>query len=288
MHLLVSSLPLLSLVAGTLHPRDAASITNVLTGITNQINAVDAIVKSYTGGSVDALTAASDKLLSAITSGTATAKASAPLSDNDAESIAMSVVTLNTSTAAVVDDLIAKKSLFDSQSPPVGGTVLKSLQDQAAASQDFATALTALVPADIAAVAASLSADIAANLARGIKAYGDDASQPPPPPTTKTSGGAPPPTSATSTSGVAVPPPSGSPGSATGTHPHSTGTAPPPSCSLAPPPHGSKTPNATYSATATPVSTPPATYTPGSGAGMVGAWSGVVVGVVALVPVLFL
>jgi hypothetical protein len=286
MHLL-ASLPFLSLAAATLHRRDAASVTNVLTGITNQINAVDAIVKAYTGGSVDSLSAASATLLHDITSGTATIKDSAPLSLTDAETIAQNVISLNTSTAAVVDDLIAKKSVFDAQSPPAGGVILQSLQAQASASQDFATALTALTPADLAPVAASLSAAIAANLQRGISAYQGDADLPPP----TSSGGSPPPASSTgggapgsSTSGVASPTSGpGSSASATGTHPHphsSATGAPSPSCST-----GSNAPNGTLSATQTP---PPAQYTPGSGAGRVCALGGAVVGAVALVPVLLL
>jgi hypothetical protein len=277
MHLL-ASLPFLSLAAATLHRRDAASVTNVLTGIINQINAVDAIVKAYTGGSIDSLSAAAATLLQDITSGTATIKGSAPLSMTDAETIAQNVISLNTSTSAVVDDLIAKKSVFDAQSPPAGGVILQSLQAQASASQDFATALTALTPADLAPVAASLSAAIAANLQRGMSAYQSDANLPPP---TSSGGSLPPP--GTSTSGVASPTSgAGSSASATGTHPHphsSATGAPSPSCST-----GSNAPNGTLSAT----QTPPAQYTSGSSAGRVGALGGAVVGAVALVPVLFL
>jgi hypothetical protein len=270
MHLL-ASLPFLSLAAATLHPRDAATVNSVLTDISNQINALDAVVKAYTSGPIDALTAANDKLLQTITSGTATIKGSAPLSEGDATSIAQSVINLNGTTATAVDDIIAKKPAFDAAG--VGGTVLQSLQAQAAASGDFAAALTALTPADLAPVASSLSAAIAANLARGVAAYQGDTNTAPP--TTSGGGGAttPPPASGTGTSGSA---------SKTGTHPHSSGTtgAPAPSCST-----GSNAPNGTLSATQT---APPAQYTPGSGAGRAGALGGAVVGVVALVPVLFL
>jgi hypothetical protein len=290
---LLASLPLLSLAAASLERRDAATVTSVLSGISSQINAVDTIVKAYTGGSIDSLSAASAKLLGAITSGTATIKGSAPLSDADAGTIAQSVITLNTSTAAVVDDLIAKKSLFDSQSPPAGGVILKSLQDQASASADFATALTALTPSDLQAVASSLSAAIAANLARGVAAFQSDANLPPP----TSSGGSPPPHSST---GAGSPPPTSSGGAAptggaggnktaTGTPPPSSsssaaGGAPTTSCATTTSSSGANAPNGTLSVT----QTPPAQYTAGSGAGAVGMWGGAAVGAVALVPVFFL
>ncbi|KAF2421248.1 hypothetical protein EJ08DRAFT_653483 [Tothia fuscella] len=201
------TLPILAIALGasaTLVERDGASIQKVLSDISSKTDALDTIVKGFSGDA-KALIAASDDLISSIKSGISTVTASAVLPIADAANIAQNTIGLNTSAAAVISDLISKKDALVSAGQ--GGTVLKSLQDQRAVSKSLAEAITSKVPTALQATAAELSSGIDASFARGIAAFEG----------TGGSGGSSSP-SATATSASSAPSSSSPSASATGGH----------------------------------------------------------------------
>jgi outer membrane murein-binding lipoprotein Lpp len=239
--------------------RDLATIQSVLSSISSQVDAFDTQVKAYNGGDTGPLLSASDTLLSTINSGTTTVSGTSALTDLEAAQVASSVQTLNSSVATVVNDLIGKKDPLAASGQ--GPTVLKGLQDQKAASQSLATAITSKVPEDLKEVANQLSAGIADSLQRGIDAYSDVGGTPPSsstpagptsspptgptssPPTGPTSSPPTGPTSSPPAGPTSLPPPGSShsytkPWGNYTSKPEPTGPAPPGSTTEVPPPTG--------------------------------------------------
>jgi len=147
---------------------DLASIKGVLSDISNQVDALDKAVTSFSG-KPDDLVAASDKLLSTIKGGISTVTASAPLELTEATMVAQGTVGLNTSTATVVNDLISKKSALVAAG--AGGAILKSLQDQKTAAGSLADAITSKVPTALQGTAKELSQGVSDSLSRGVAAF---------------------------------------------------------------------------------------------------------------------
>jgi hypothetical protein len=284
--------------------RDLATIQNVLTGISTQVDAFDAQVNAYNGGDTGPILSASDTLLSLINAGTTTVAATSSLDELDAAQVAVFVQTLNTSVATVVSDLIAKKGPLVASGQ--GATVWKGLQDQKAASQNLAAAITSKVPESLKPVAIELSAGITDSLQRGMDAYNNVGGTPPTsstpagpttppagPPTTPPAGPpttppAGPPTTPPAGPPTSLPPgPPSSPPCITSTwgnytsKPKPTKPAPPGSTSLVPPPPiptppvavptgsfpGESPPGVSIPGESPPGESPPDTSTPGGDTG---------------------
>jgi len=157
--------------------RDLKSIQGVLSDIGTQVDALDKAVTSFSGDPT-ALLAAGQQLLSTIKSGVSTVSASAPLDITDATQVAQGSIALNQSTTNVVNDLIAKKQALVAAN--VGPGILKSLQDQKAASGSLAEAITSKVPTALQPTAQGLSQGVGDSLQRGIAAYQGVGSSPAP------------------------------------------------------------------------------------------------------------
>jgi len=152
----------------TLVTRQLATVQKVLTDISSLTGDLDTAIKAYSGD-IGSLSAASDKLISTIKSGVTTVTGSSSLSLTDATGIAQYVQGLSDKVSTTVDDLISKKSDFVKNGQ--GGTILKSLQDQSAASKDLSTAITNKTPTDLQTIAKTLSGQIDASLAKGVAAF---------------------------------------------------------------------------------------------------------------------
>jgi hypothetical protein len=152
----------------TLVVRDLATVQGVLTDIAKQTDAVDQAVKSFSGD-ISGLTSAADKLTALLKSGTTTVSGTSPLPLQDAATVSQFVTGLNSSVATLISDLIGKKEAFVAAGK--GGTVLKTLQDQQAASKALADALTSKVPEALQSVAKQLSQGIDDSIASGVAAF---------------------------------------------------------------------------------------------------------------------
>jgi len=154
--------------SATIVTRDLATIQGVLSDISKATDSLDSAVKAFTSD-FGPLQSASDALLSAIKGGVSKVAASDVLPLIDAATVAQSVVTLNTSASAVINDLISKKDALVSAGK--GGDTLKTLQDQRAAAKSLADAITSKVPTELQGTAAQLSQGIDDAFGRGIAAF---------------------------------------------------------------------------------------------------------------------
>jgi hypothetical protein len=168
----------LALVLGT----QATIVARDLTQLTNIINDIDAATKALgtaaSGYTTDFVTlqSAASKLQGLINSGVAAFNANAALNIAEAAQLAGTVADLVKDVTTTIDGIVAKKSVFESTQKTA--EVLKTLQEQKAASQSLADAITAKVPADLKEAAVILSAQISDALVKGITAF--TGSSPPP------------------------------------------------------------------------------------------------------------
>jgi uncharacterized protein YoxC len=245
----LNSIPLLAVAvaATTSNPierRDGKLVQKVLSDISMVVDRLAVAVNAFQGD-IKPLNSVSADVLKSIQSGIDQIKPSTPLTQDEAINIATFVQGLNTSVSKVVNDIIAKKPIFIQYNAVPD--VLKSLQDQDAASAALADAITAKVPAELKELAATLSADINAILKRGIAAFQT---------------GIPPPKSGSSTTppkGTSTTPPKGT----STTPPKGTSTTPPKGTSTSPPKGTTPVPPKT---SGPPGSTPPKTTGAPSGA----------------------
>jgi hypothetical protein len=140
----------------------AAPITQDLPTILTSINAIsaalttfDTAIKALTPEASVAATTAdlnakSGAILAALKDGTTKITATTPVTLTEAIQLASKSAELSKGANGVVDALIAKKAIFDKAKE--SGTVLKQLQDQLAATNDFAKALVAKLPTAVASV----------------------------------------------------------------------------------------------------------------------------------------
>ncbi|KAH7305665.1 hydrophobic surface binding protein A-domain-containing protein [Rhexocercosporidium sp. MPI-PUGE-AT-0058] len=149
-----------------------ASISASLDVITSKALALNTTVASWNGDffGVLPILSASQALTDAINNGTAVAKASEPLSQEEAFSIVEPANTLVDDTKSVLNTLVAAKSKFDALviGSPI---VLQILKTDRADAKNLTTAVTEKVPVELQSVAESITAPIDVAFADAIEKY---------------------------------------------------------------------------------------------------------------------
>lgn len=112
----------------------------------------------------------SNSLLNDIKKGTKTAKASDPLTFDEALNVATVTVDLATDVHQTLDTIVRSKPRFDVYLI-VSPILKKVLKDQKAATVDFSNAVVSKVPADLQAVAKNLIQPIYDDFDKAIAAY---------------------------------------------------------------------------------------------------------------------
>lgn len=163
----------LLLGASTLTPvlADGAAIATAISAIQNATLALGTTVSSWDGGILGALPIVGDStsLLGTINDGTATAKASANLSDLEALTVGLAVIQLNTDVNTTLTTLVASKGKFDrTLLTPI---VLLNLEQEKSASEGFSDALLAKLPASFVETGETLAAEISASFDEAIDVY---------------------------------------------------------------------------------------------------------------------
>lgn len=149
--------------------RGLTTIERVITSVEDKTVALTSAINSYTGGKPSAIQSASDALISTITAGVTTVKATSPMNESEALNLANYVVALTKDVNASISALEAKKADFAKGCAiPL---VQKSLQTQYSASQALSSAITSKVPTGLQKLAASLSAGITKDIDQGIAFY---------------------------------------------------------------------------------------------------------------------
>lgn len=153
----------------TVVERDLATMTSVISDISDQVGNLHDAINSWSGGDIDPVQSASDKLISTIKEGTETAKGSDKLSDSEAFSLTKPVQDLVDKVQSTISDLVDKKSkVVDAGA---GGIVLSTLKEQKAAAEGLADAITSKVPESFKSLANKLASQISGAIQKGIDAY---------------------------------------------------------------------------------------------------------------------
>jgi len=155
--------------------QDLPTILSSITAISSALTTFDTAIKGLTETTNVAtatveLNAKSGAILTALKEGTTKIAASTPVSLTEAIQLASKSAELSKGANAVVDALISKKPIFDKAGQ--SATVLKQMQDQLVATNDFAKALVSKLPAAVASVGNAQAKQASDGLARGITAFG--------------------------------------------------------------------------------------------------------------------
>ncbi|KAL9110842.1 MAG: hypothetical protein Q9227_004642 [Pyrenula ochraceoflavens] len=155
--------------------RDAATVTSAIASIQSATQKLSTAVKGFNGAAqAPGVQSASEAVVNAIKSGTKAVQGSGPLSQTDALTLTEPVQNLGSLVQSTVNDVISKKSAFDSAG--VGSVVLDQLKQQRDASKTFSDTVTSKVPQALQAVAANLASPINNSLNKGVNAYQGESS----------------------------------------------------------------------------------------------------------------
>lgn len=170
------TLPILALAGSalaSLETRQASVVIGIVNTIAEALKGLDAAVQAYSGGSADAVMAASKKIGTLTSEGIETVKGSQPVSLTDAVSIQGAVQGLQTNLENAMASLISKKQQFVSSGQ--GGTIAADLASQLDGAKALQAAITSRVPPETQSLATQLSAGVNQALQKAIEAYADQA-----------------------------------------------------------------------------------------------------------------
>lgn len=150
---------------------DGAAIVAAITAIQNSTLDLDTAVAEWDGGILGALPIVADSaaLLSTINDATDTAKDSAVLSDLEAISVGLEIISLVTDVNTTLTTIIAAKPKFDGAL--LSGVVLLNLGLEKSASSDFSDAVIDKLPATFVSTGQTLSSEILASFDQAIDVY---------------------------------------------------------------------------------------------------------------------
>jgi hypothetical protein len=156
--------------------RDLAAFRTAFGAVSNATNIFDAAVKTLSSSddvntNLADLTAKSNAIVTALTTGTTTVNAQPALSLTDSVTLLTLSNTLATAVNTTISDLITKKPFFDDADPSQTSFVLTQLQSVKSAAQVFIAAVVAKVPDSVKSVANTQAQTVITALNRGITAY---------------------------------------------------------------------------------------------------------------------
>ncbi|KAJ4391782.1 hypothetical protein N0V93_005402 [Gnomoniopsis smithogilvyi] len=150
---------------------DGAAIVDAISGIQNATTELTTTVASWDGGILGALPIVSEStsLLTAINDATDTAKQSANLTDLEAVTVGLSIVSLVTGVNSSLTTIIDAKPKFDKVL--LSGVVLINLALEKSASADFSNAVLEKLPTSFVSVGETLSGEITDSFDQAIDVY---------------------------------------------------------------------------------------------------------------------
>lgn len=150
---------------------DGAAIATAVGTIQNATLLLGTTVARWDGGILSAIpiTVDSTTLLADINKATGTARASAALSDAEAVTVGVGILSLVTSVNSTLTTLIAAKSKFDKTL--LTGVVLLNLELEKVASGKFSDAVIAKLPATFVTTGQTLAAEIASSFNLAIDVF---------------------------------------------------------------------------------------------------------------------
>jgi Hydrophobic surface binding protein A len=151
---------------------DLAAVQAAFATINTNLATFDTAILALTPGTipVDALTAKSQAVVSALNSGTTIVQAIAPVSLQDALTLFQSAESLVTGYNKTVTDLTSQQSVFSAAN--LNGFVVTQLQGQRAAGQAFIAAAVSRLPQFVQSAANQQAQAAITSMEKGITAFG--------------------------------------------------------------------------------------------------------------------
>ncbi|KAK2748383.1 hypothetical protein FQN55_004320 [Onygenales sp. PD_40] len=159
-----------------LNKRDAAKLGEIVEGVSAQVDKLTTTVNGYTGQIFTALKIQiqTGKIGSGLEDGIEETKASEPFTDEESQSVALTLVALQPKLTTLVDALISKKDVFKKGILgfiPLTGLVKSSLEKQEKLSAQFGEEVIKKLTKQFADLAPLINDKIAADLARAVEAF---------------------------------------------------------------------------------------------------------------------
>jgi len=170
----ILALALAGVAAAAPMVQDLPTVLGAVNAVSSALTTFDTAVKAL-GPSADPKVATTElnakgaAILTALQKGATSIQATSALTLTEAIQLSGPSGQLSTAAGTTVDDLIAKKPLFDASGQ--SATVLKQLQDQQTANKAFIDALLSKLPSAVRSIASTQANQASSAIARGIQAF---------------------------------------------------------------------------------------------------------------------
>ncbi|ORY72109.1 hydrophobic surface binding protein A-domain-containing protein [Pseudomassariella vexata] len=153
-----------------LHPRDLATVQQVIQSVSTSLTQLDTTVKAFDGSNLNQLTTDASALVDTLKQGITKVQGTTPLTLQDALSLQSTVTDLQTKGQTLLDSLTAKKSQIEKAGLcTVVQTNLKDVSDQSKALID---AVVQKVPQEAQTIAGNLASGVTSTLQGGQASFG--------------------------------------------------------------------------------------------------------------------
>lgn len=151
--------------------RDLASITGVLSGISDKVGNLHTAINNYNGGDTQPVQSASDSLVDAINSGTTKVNGGDELNSMDALGLQKPVSDLKDKIQSTISDLNGKKQKIVDAGK--GSLTYNDLQKQKTAALKLSDAIVSKTPDNLHDIAHSLASGISDAIQKGVEDFKD-------------------------------------------------------------------------------------------------------------------
>ncbi|OJJ81048.1 cell wall mannoprotein 1 family protein [Aspergillus glaucus CBS 516.65] len=151
--------------------RDLASITGVLSGISDKVGTLHTAINNYNGGDTQPVQSASDSLVDAINSGTTKVNGGDELNSMDALGLQKPVSDLKDKIQSTISDLNGKKQKIVDAGK--GSLTYNDLQKQKTAALKLSDAIVSKTPDNLHDIAHSLASGISDAIQKGVEDFKD-------------------------------------------------------------------------------------------------------------------
>lgn len=151
--------------------RDLASITGVLSGISDKVGSLHTAINNYNGGDTQPVQSASDSLVDAINSGTTKVNGGDDLNSMDALGLQQPVSDLKDKIQSTISDLNGKKQQIVAAGK--GSLTYNDLQKQKTAALKLSDAIVSKTPENLHDIAHSLASGISDAIQKGVEDFQD-------------------------------------------------------------------------------------------------------------------
>ena len=138
--------------------RSASSISSAISAISADVVSLDSVINAYAGGSISAIQASCDEVVTSVNAATTTVINSASLTNLDALALVNVQQALGNYMSTAMADIVNQESLIAAAGSEAVETILGELQAMLTACQSLFDDLTAIMPASLTSLSTTLAA----------------------------------------------------------------------------------------------------------------------------------